>query len=408
MIRSGNICLSLVYNYLLTGNNYEKDDTGGNKTLINKNNKLKCLTDTFSSYGGVLAKLSQLLCYDTPENNSFSDCKPFSKEKTIKYLRDEFEINPEFFRNISEIDFDVLKSGSIGQIHKAIYEKNGVINNIILKVQYVGLAEQIKSDLFILDVVIKFLYNNMVDMSKAIVDIRTQLFEELDYKLEAKNQQMLFELWKNDDLEIKISEIIPELCTDNILSMNFMEGENLNNFIKNSTHDEKNNIGVLIAKFVFINLYKHNIFYSDIHYGNFLVQNKNKLCVMDFGCLHFMDESLVKNLCDLHEAILEDNEDVFYDIVEKMNIINSDISTESKIYIYEYFKLQYTPWITKDFEFTEKWLDKSTEKNLDLMKEWQLPSNIVYLNKIPFGMYNLLTKLNLKCDFTEFFDELLR
>ena len=409
MIRSGNICLSLMYNYLMSDNEKdEKDETGGNKTLATKNNKLKCLTDTFSSYGGVLAKLSQLLCYDTPDNNSFSDCKPFSKEKTIQYLKGEFNNNLEFFKNITDIDYDVFKSGSIGQIHKAVYQKNGVSNEIILKVQYVGLVEQIKSDLFILDTVIKFLYNNMVDMSKAIVDIRTQLFEELDYKLEAKNQQMLCELWKNDELNLQISEIIPELCTDKILSMQFMDGENLTNFLKDSTQDEKNNIGTLIAKFVFINLYKHNIFYSDIHYGNFLVQNKNKLCVMDFGCLHFIDESLVKNLHDLHKAILEDNKDLFYNVVERMDIINNDISSESKIYMYEYFKLQYTPWITKDFEFTEEWLDAATVKNLELMKEWQLPSNIVYLNKIPFGMYNLLTRLNLKCDFTEFFEELLK
>ena len=41
------------------------------------------------------------------------------------------------------------------------------------------------------------------------------------------------------------------------------------------------------------------------------------------------------------------------------------------------------------------------------MKEWNLPSNMVYLNKIPFGLFHILTKLKLKFDFTEFFKELL-
>lgn len=408
MIRSGNICLSLLYNYLVSGNNDEKDyKDGGNKQLVNKNNKLKCLTDTFSSYGGVLSKLSQLLSYEKPDDNSFSDCKPFSQEKTIMYLKNEVENNSEFFENISDIDFEVFKSGSIGQIHKAVYEKNNKSNNIILKVQYVGLVDQIKSDLFILDTVIKFLYNNMVDMSKAIVDIRTKLFEELDYKLEAKNQQMLYEIWDSENIDIKISRIIPELCNDKILSMYFMDGEILNKFISDSTQDEKNYIGSLIVKFVFTNIYKYNIFYSDIHYGNFLVQDKNKLCVLDFGCLHHMDDLLVKNLNDLHKSILEDNKELFYNIVEEMGIINKDITSESKEYMYEYFKLQYEPWITVDFQFTEEWMERSLFKNLELMNEWKLPSNIVYLNKIPFGLFHLLTKLNMKYDFREFFETLL-
>lgn len=391
-----------------SNNNDGVKNDGGNSHLINKNNKLKCLTDTFSSYGGVLAKLSQILCYDNPNNNSFSDCKPFSKEKTIQYLKNEVENNTEFFKNVEEINFEVFKSGSIGQIHKAVYkEKNGDLNNIILKIQYVGLEEQIKTDLFILDTIINFLYNNMVDMTNAIVDIKTKLFEELNYKLEAENQKMLYDLWIKIDENIKIAKIIPELCTDKIISMYYMEGESLTNFIKNSNQEEKNYIGSLIVKFIFTNLYKYNIFYSDIHYGNFLVQDKNKLCIMDFGCLHHIEDKLLKNIHDLHKSILKNNEDMFYETVENMGIIDDKISSESKIYIYEYFKLQYTPWTSKNFEFTEEWLEKSIYKNLELMKEWQLPSNLVYLNKIPFGLYHLLTKLNLKYDFTEFFDTLL-
>ena len=73
----------------------------------------------------------------------------------------------------------------------------------------------------------------------------------------------------------------------------------------------------------------------------------------------------------------------------------------------EYFKLQYEPWTSRDFQFTNEWMEKALFKNLELMKEWQLPSNIVYLNKIPFGLFHLLNKLNLKYDFREFFETLL-
>ena len=45
-----------------------------------------------------------------------------------------------------------------------------------------------------------------------------------------------------------------------------------------------------------------------------------------------------------------------------MKIINESISEKSKIYMYEYFKLQYTPLISEDFEFTEDWIKKSDYK----------------------------------------------
>ena len=41
------------------------------------------------------------------------------------------------------------------------------------------------------------------------------------------------------------------------------------------------------------------------------------------------------------------------------------------------------------------------------MKEWNLPNDMVYFNKIPFGLFHLLTKLNLKKDFTAFFNNIL-
>ena len=128
---------------------------------------------------------------------------------------------------------------------------------------------------------------------------------------------------------------------------------------------------------------------------------------MDFGCLNFIKDDMLDNLKLIHKSILNDDVHSFYIAIENLGIIDANISIESKIYSYQYFKLQYTPWTSKDFEFTEEWLQKSIYKDIDLMKEWNLPSNMVYLNKIPFGLFHILTKLKLKFDFTEFFKELL-
>lgn len=397
MLRSGSICISFLYKYLTS------DNSSGNSELVKNHNKLRCLTETFQSHGGVLAKLSQILCTDSENDKVFSECKPFSREKTIEYLKKEYE-NKIFFKDVNYIDFEVYKSGSVGQVHKALYTKDGAEKDIVIKVQYVGLEDQVKVDLYILDLIISTLYK-FSDLSNAMIDIKTKLYEELDYTIELSNSQLIYDIWKDSE-NIKIAKVIPEISNKKILAMEYINAVNLTEFMKNSTQDNKNIIGLSIVEFIFTNMYKHGIFYSDIHYGNFLIDDK-KLYVMDFGCLNIIDDILLKNLKELHRNMRTDNTEKFYTILENMGIINSSISKESKDYIYEYFKIQYQPWICENFEFTEEWLDISVYKDTNLMKEWNLPSNMIYLNKIPYGLYHILTKLKIKSNFIPFFEKLL-
>jgi predicted unusual protein kinase regulating ubiquinone biosynthesis (AarF/ABC1/UbiB family) len=405
MLRSGSICVNFLYNYLLgeasiTSSENEK----GGDILVKKATKLKCLSDTFQSYGGVLAKLSQIICLgENDQNNSvFSDCKPFSTEKTSKYIKNLFETDKIFFKDVKSIEYEVYKSGSVGQVHKAIYQDD---KKIVIKVQYVGLKEQVKTDLYILDTIITYLYS-FANLNNAIEDIKNKLEEELDYNIEYHNQHIMYDNWKDCE-NVKIAELIPSISNEKILSMYFIEGENLNEFILNSTQEQKNKIGMTIVDFVFTNIYKYNILYSDIHYGNFIVQNKELLYVMDFGCIHDIDDILLDNLVRLYKALLNNDKDTFYNIVKNMEIIDDNITPESKEYIYEYFKIQYEPWLNDEFEFTSDWVKKTDYKNTDLMRSWNIPSNLVYFNKLPYGMYHILGKMNLKGDFLTYFKKLL-
>jgi predicted unusual protein kinase regulating ubiquinone biosynthesis (AarF/ABC1/UbiB family) len=403
MIRSGSICISFLYNYLMSNNEVDDSLDENGKKFIKKTTKLKCLSDTFQSYGGVLAKLSQIVCFDNENNSVFSDCKPYSREKTIKYLKKEYEMSPELHENILSLDFEPFKSGSVGQVHKGVY-KDG--KDIILKVQYVGLKEQMETDLYILDKLVTYLYT-FANLTHAMGDIKAKLNEELDYTLEYCNQQHIYDLWKDNE-NIKIADLIPDISNEKMLGMYYIDANSLPDFIEKSTQEERNNIGKLIIEFIFTNLYKEGIFYSDIHYGNFLIKNNNILYVMDFGCIHDIEKDLLDSLLKIHRAILIDDSEEFYKIVENLGIIDTSISSESKEYIYNYFKIQYEPWLTEDeFEFTDEWLETAVHKEVDLMKEWFLPQNMVYLNKMVYGLPHILTKLKLKGNFMSILKPLL-
>jgi predicted unusual protein kinase regulating ubiquinone biosynthesis (AarF/ABC1/UbiB family) len=394
MLRSSSICTSFLYNYLTSDS--ECSDENGNP-LDKKCQKLRCLSETLESYGGVLSKLSQMLSLNDQNSTVFSDCKPFSKEKTIQYFK---EFIKQSNLGVENVDFNVYKSGSVGQVHRAVHKNR----DIVFKVQYVGLAEQTSSDLAMLDKISSYLYY-FADMKHAMVDIKTKMYEELDYRLEAINQKKMYNIYKNSDF-VEIPKIISKLCTDKVLGMHFVEGKSLTNFIDNSTQEQRNKFGMCTVKFIFENIYEHGILYSDVHYGNLLVKEDSTICVLDFGCLHTIKKTLVNHLRNLHQSIRYDDKDSFYTIIEEMGIIKNDISEPSKKYIYEYFRIQYTPWIEEEFEFTEEWLDMATDKDTELMKEWTLPQDMVYFNKIPYGTFHILTKLKLKGKFREVFDKL--
>ena len=399
MLRAGSLCVSLLYKFM-TSNSESKDD------INEKSKKLRLLSETFAQYGGILSKISQILVLNDIDNTVFSDCKPFSRDKTHNYIVKEFE-NDDIFRDVKEFDFNIYKSGSVGQVYRA----NTIDNQqIIMKVQYSGLAEQTKQDLKILDMVISYLYNDFTDMKNAVRDIKTKINEELDYQNEKRNQQYVYQAFL-DDLQINIPRIFENLCTDRIITMEFMDGYTvLNEFIANSTQEGRNEVGRLIIKFIFESIFKHHILYPDSHYGNFLVKNDaSAISVLDFGCLIFLEQDLLDSLKQIHYSLKANDKIAFLNLIEILGIINTSTSEESKDYAFEYFKLQYEPLLvdTEEFQFYPEWLDLVGDKNIDLMKEWCCPPNMIYLHKIPYGLYHLLTKLDFKCNVGVIIEEIL-
>lgn len=396
MLRSSSICTSFMYNYLTR----DKNATDGNGTLLDeKYQKLKCLSDTLQKYGGALSKIAQLMSLRDSDNSVFSDCKPFSKKQTIEYFKSFIE-NTDM--PITNVDFDVYKSGSVGQVHKAEY--NG--RPIVFKVQYVGLYKQTIEDMNMVEKIATYLYS-FIDTKDALAEVKTKMLDELNYKLESTNQQMMASLCADND-SIEIPDIIPELCTDKVLCMSYVPGRSLSEFINDSTQDERDKIGMSLVKFVFENLYKNGILYSDVHYGNFVVKDDSTLCVLDFGCLHRLSDDILENIRDLHISIRNKDKDGFYLVVTKMGIIKDTISPESKKYIYEHFQLLLEPWTSEEFEFTDKWLRSVIQEDAELMKEWTLPHDMAYFNKIPAGSYYVFTRLKLKGRFREVFDNIFK
>lgn len=395
MLRTGKICASLIYKYISSSLSEENDD------IIAKSLKLKCLSEVFENCGGVLSKISQIMKYQygISDSSVFSECKPYNEKKTLQFILDKIE-DKNYSKNIKSFDSTVYKSGTVGQIHKAVYIDD---QEIVLKVQYCGLLEQFKTDISILKSIIKFMFSTLSD---TIEDIEIKLYEELDFRNEFDNHETFYKIWENNEY-IKIPKLIPELCDNKIMGMNLIHGDSLNDFINNSTQEEKNKIGVLLVQFIFTSLYKHNIFYNDSHYGNFIIENKNTLHIVDFGSVNVYNDELLNKLKVFHKSMINDDIEGFYECATELGIINDEISEESREILFPTMKRICKPWIiNEEFEFTEEFINELTIHETHLSNEWK-SGDLIYLAKIPYGLCNILQKLNMKYNFHDFFANLI-
>lgn len=395
MFKIGSIGISYVYN-LLTGTEEQSDSS-----LVTNMKRLQVLRKTLEKNGGIFSKVAQMLAYGDTNCSVFSECKPYSREETKEYLKKYIEVSKPGYI----VDLNIHKSGSIGQVHIGTFtEDSEHKGKIAVKIQYVGLYEQTEEDVNALNMLANFLYV-FADMKEAIKDIKQKVYEELDYFTEAKNHQLMYDIWKDSD--IFIPKVYRSLCTKKVLVTELVEGINLSTFIQKSTQEERNKIARDLTKFMFGNIYNHGVFYSDSHCGNIFIREGNTLSIIDFGCVNYIDKKMLTSLKKLHKALKKEDKEVVINVLKELDILNDKVSQESLNYAYDYFMMQYTPWIVEEeFEFTQKWFEKIDKKDVSLLSEWKLPQNMVYFNKIPWGFYHILTALNAKGNFFEILNDI--
>jgi len=380
MTRSTTILMKLVAQYMKTSRD---------RSASSRADKIKSLSSVFSDYGGILSKVSQLVCMEDGEGTCYSDCKPFSSTKTTEFFKGLVSADENgLFSILKDVDYTIFKSGSIGQVYRATLVEGD--KAVVIKVRYYGIKEQFDLDIRILRLISDYLFNFFTDDSQSIVI--NKLYEELDYVRETSQQKMLYKLWV-DDGDILIPNVIDSLSNDVMVTSEYMEAISLFDFIGNSTQEERDVIGKLLIKFILVSLFKHGLFYCDIHYGNFIIKDRNKLCVVDFGSIVYMDNDTCDHLSALYTGLCVSDESSVIKALRALDIIPVHDNQEYDKYAYEFFKLQFQPFLDDDFEFTDQWLDTVTKKDEVMMVHWNLPGKCAYLNRINHGLYHILSKL---------------
>jgi predicted unusual protein kinase regulating ubiquinone biosynthesis (AarF/ABC1/UbiB family) len=364
---------------------------------------------------GLAAKLGQTASYVdgfVPETHrgiyekalgALRTAAPHSSNEAIRALVEAELGRPidELFQSWSDEPF---ASASIGQVHRAELP-NG--QAVAVKVQHPGIDRAIESDLSnvsLLEGFVGVLGPRALNSGAVLEEVKTRFREELDYRLEAERQEQFRKLHA-DDPSIAIPSVIRERSARRVLTMDLVKGATLEEAALASP-ELRRRYAETLWRFVFKGNLVGGMFNADPHPGNYLFQPDGSVTFLDFGCIQPIAGHRLEAARDLHRAALRGDEPAFHRAAA--------IILESKGGTYEaaataYSRLCFEPVFASPFRITPEFASSlvseiKTVKDQLFAKDKsfvQLPSGMLFMNRLQFGFYSVLARLNVTVDYAE-------
>ncbi len=297
-------------------------------------------------------------------------------------------------------DYDSKYAASIGQVHKAT--KGGL--TFAVKIQYPGVASSIRSDLAMLKPLAgRIMRINISEAQHYFDEVENKLLEETDYELELQQSMELAQACS--DLEnVVFPRYYPEYSTKRILTMDWIEGVHLSEFIKtNPSQEFRNKYGQQLWDLFMYQIHRLRKVHADPHPGNIIVTQNGKLGIIDFGCVKAIPESFYEPYFALVDPISLEDESKFDELLHHLEILREDDEPVEKAYFTNMFKevlgLLLSPFRSERFDFGDKRFFEQVTTTGERIAKDALSSgykpnrgsaHFLYMNRTFFGIYNLL------------------
>jgi len=352
---------------------------------------------------GVLMKLGQMASYvdeDMPATFRAAmgrlqhNAPPMSPELASSVIAAELGGAPE--RVFAKWDAWPFAAASIGQVHRAI-TKDG--KAVAVKVQYPGIARSITSDLRnvgLLRRVVSAAFPGM-DTQSFIEELGERLREEVDYVLEADNQELFAQYYEGHPV-IHVPHVVRDLSTARVLTTELVSGERFEKVLEWDQH-ERNMAAETINRFVSRSLYRLHAFNGDPHPGNYLFHGHGRVSFLDFGLTkHFNDQDLVPLVEALRCLVIEKDGDCFRSALERAGFLKpgAPVPTETVVDRFGLFYstvLQDAP-MTITPAFASAIVRRFFDAKGPLAPYSDVPRTYVILQRINLGLYAVLGSLN--------------
>jgi predicted unusual protein kinase regulating ubiquinone biosynthesis (AarF/ABC1/UbiB family) len=367
-------------------------------------------TDIYKSLSelkGSALKIAQMLSMDKnimPQSyvdkftQSQYNAPPLSGPLIVRTFTKHFGKTPEQiydkFNSVSS------NAASIGQVHEAYL--NG--NKLAVKIQYPGVADSISSDLkLVKPFAFRLLGMSEKELNIYVKEVEERLLEETDYDLEVRRSIQFSEACKNLQ-NVVFPTYYPELSSKRIITMGWLQGMHLKEFLKTNPNQElRNKIGQALWDFYNFQQHEMRAVHADPHPGNFLITPEEKLGVIDFGCIKELPDDFYYPFFSLVSAGIMNDKEKTMDAFRKLEMIHKTDSPAQVAFYYKAYKemigLFAKPYMGETFDFSQQqFFDDlyAYGEKVSKMPEFKQARGVkhfIYVNRTNFGLYTILQEL---------------
>ncbi len=200
-----------------------------------------------------------------------------------------------------------LAAATVAQVHDAITQDG---RRVAVKVQRPALAPIIATDIAALTTLValgeKLLPRlRKLDLPRVVSEFDSSLMREIDFNREARSV-MLFRAALADFHDLWIPEVIAALSSGVVLTMEFSDGERIDEYAKRHPEAMAGSMDTLV-RVMLQSIFEEGIFHADPHPGNVFVLPDGRLSLLDFGNTGKIDEPMRESLALLLEAVVKGN-----------------------------------------------------------------------------------------------------
>lgn len=362
---------------------------------------------------GVAAKVGQMASYVdgvVPENQreayevalrKLRSQAPTSSSKEIRALV-ERELGAPIEQLFRDWEDEPVASASIGQVHRARLEDGRLV---AVKVQHSGIAQAMESDLQnvgMLETVIGSVVPKGVNSRGVLEEIKTRFREELDYELEARRQREFGALFQGDP-QLRIPAVIAERSSARVLTSEFVSGWSLDEAALRP-EAERRAYAEALWRFVFKGNLVGSMFNADPHPGNYLFQPEGHIACLDFGCVQPIHDGRMGPARRLHRAARAGDEREFAEQVKVIMETRGGLYEELAI---AYSRRCFEPLFASPYRVSREYVRELVSeigslKQAVLKKNGNfvpLPRGMLFMNRLQFGFYSVLARLDVSVDY---------
>ncbi|MDX1402451.1 MAG: AarF/ABC1/UbiB kinase family protein, partial [Kiloniellales bacterium] len=219
------------------------------------------------------------------------------------------ELGAAWRKMFAEFSHEAGAAASLGQVHRATDHKG---RKLACKLQYPDMLSAVEADLSQLKVIFGIYrrYDRAIDPSDVLKELSARLREELDYEREARHMALYRDMLR-EEVSVHVPEPIEDLSTKRLLTMTWLEGRPLMDFLSDKPSQElRDRVAHNMFRAWYVPFYFYGIIHGDPHLGNYTVMPDGEINLLDFGCIRVFPPEFVKGVIDLYWALSNDDPDL--------------------------------------------------------------------------------------------------